>query len=100
VRLPRQRIWPILPGVRSFLNCVGDGVLERGGCRVVGLGWWMYLCGNVLGASSLARGLLYSFLHPSMMLTIARSGMKRSPRTNTNREVMVMCVVGVLLYEV
>lgn len=22
VRLPRQRIWPILPGVRSFLNCV------------------------------------------------------------------------------
>lgn len=25
VRLPRQRIWPILPGVRSFLNC------EKGG---------------------------------------------------------------------
>ena len=21
VRLPKQRIWPILPGVRSFLNC-------------------------------------------------------------------------------
>lgn len=42
VRLPRQRVWPILPGARSFLNCeaglegqlkrdseIGDGGVER-----------------------------------------------------------------------
>ena len=29
VRLPRQRIWPIFPGVRSFLNC------ERGKGRTI-----------------------------------------------------------------
>jgi hypothetical protein len=27
VRLPKQRVWPILPGVRSFLNC--DGGFSR-----------------------------------------------------------------------
>lgn len=24
VRLPRQRVWPILPGVSNFLNCRRD----------------------------------------------------------------------------
>jgi hypothetical protein len=31
VRLPRQSVWPIFPGVRSFLNCREDqtGIGDR-----------------------------------------------------------------------
>lgn len=54
VRFPRQRIWPILPGVRSFRNC--SQVRDSSGCwiRVGGIGgrsrWGRvrYLCWNVL----------------------------------------------------
>jgi len=82
VRLPRHRIWPILPGVRSFLNCVGSGALD-GGCRG-GRGWKRYLCGNVL-LVLLAQGALRGVVQ----LAFARSGMKRSPRHSTSLEVMM-----------
>jgi hypothetical protein len=49
VRLPRQRVCPILPGVRSFLNCVGREVSWGGLEGGRGGGEW-YLCGNVDGA--------------------------------------------------
>lgn len=45
VRFPRQSVWPILPGVRSFLNCERDQHL-----LVCFLGREMclwYLCGDV-----------------------------------------------------
>ena len=56
MRLPRQRIWPILPGVRSFLNCfvAVSSVVSRGlpviavghGCAG-GVPVETYLCRNV-----------------------------------------------------
>jgi len=63
VRLPRHRIWPILPGVRSFLNLAGIS----------------YLAGPSRQPGSLLDAAIG-------LLTIARSGMKRSPRTNTRRD--------------
>ena len=51
VRFPRQRVWPILPGVRSFLNCgrtLEGSILLNGErlpllvCRARGLG-----CGDL-----------------------------------------------------
>jgi hypothetical protein len=44
VRFPRHSVWPIFPGVRSFLNCgAGSG-------DVLGLGEGARLCGDVEGA--------------------------------------------------
>lgn len=33
VIFPRQRVWPILPGVRSFLNFAGMSKARSGICR-------------------------------------------------------------------
>lgn len=67
VRFPRHSVWPILPGVRSFLNC------EKG-----------------LGDNS---GLGAEFTFAGM--SRARSGMWRSPMTRTRREVMMAAGVVV-----
>ena len=62
VRFPRQRVWPILPGVRSFLNC--RGVLEIFLMKGKGSGTF----------AGMSR---------------ARSGMWRSPITRTSRDVIL-----------
>jgi hypothetical protein len=37
VRLPRQSVWPIFPGVRSFLNCRPVSQFSRDDLRRTGL---------------------------------------------------------------
>lgn len=86
MRLPRQRIWPILPGVRSFLNYMRpsckllSAILSA---RTLVLPVLEYLCGNVLDTSAVCL-----FILGIEAPTIALSGMKRSPRTSTSLEVI------------
>lgn len=70
MRLPRQRVCPILPGVRSFLNYEGEE-LVRGGRGGKGKR------GGGRGGSAFAG------------MSMARSGMWRSPITRTRRDVIL-----------
>lgn len=67
MRLPRQRVCPILPGVRSFLN-YGREESVRG---------WRGGKGGGRGGSAFAG------------MSMARSGMWRSPITRTRRDVIL-----------
>lgn len=74
VRLPRQRVWPILPGARSFLNCSG--------C-------W---CQSKVDSS---LQYIRRAAHTFWGISRARSGMCRSPMTSIKK---AMVVRGVYSY--
>lgn len=87
--MPKQRIWPILPGVRSFLNCT------QRWCQPLRRAWGTiaYAVPSLVCPSLSRQPGWVSWLRRWMVqLTIARSGTKRSPRTSTNRAAM-LCVI-------
>ena len=93
--MPRHRIWPILPGVRSFLNYYHVSALD-------------VMPGAVSTRSAPSQVYPSHSRQPAELpchvrgvegvdgRTIARSGMKRSPRTSTNLEVILDDDGGVL----
>ena len=78
--LPKQMIWPILPGVSSLRN-YRYGVSSRFQSKCYSV--TRYLCRNVL--KSCQRGSVLGWDGP----TVARSGMKRSPITRTSLDAIL-----------
>lgn len=80
VRFPRQRTWPILPGVRSFWNC-GTSSSSKHYCALCSHDGGIPLLEYPAPDDELEG---HGGLESVEGLTGARSGMKRSPRHRTN----------------
>lgn len=89
-KFPKHRIWPILPGESSFLNL--RNVFSDCPATSGGLNGTSVVCPRLLSAGPVSQPI--SCISKAA-LTIARSGMNRSPRTSTNRVdiAAMVCVV-------